>query len=537
MYTVVIADDEVELRSAVVRMIDWNAIGFEIVGEAENGVEALELVEKLEPDLLLTDIKMPFVSGIELARQAREIRPAMNIAFLSGYDDFKFAQQAIQYNIISYLLKPISAAELTKELMVIHDKMDEKLEELRRNQETQDAAGRQQAVVSFLMSMLLDGIEPYAMGEEEEERRLASRAIALGLKKSESDNHQFQVLVTRFFDSKQKECTNSEYVNFIQTILSKYVMCGSFYSKGKIVSLVSANERDLSKYVLIFTKEIIQNAQRVFGKECIIGVSRETKRLTQCNLAFYEAVGACEYAHGENNETYFISDIEKAGSLERKYIKDTTEELERLIKNGEQLALEQFLCRVFEECGSGRTERAHANFLCIQMMSTIYDTICAVTDEETAVSVLADSQFSEKLFVNYSQDKIREEIMKFCISARDVILQQRKLNSEIICDQAVRIIQEEYSNETLTLGVLSERLHISATYLSALIKKVKGESFINLLTEKRMQVAKDYLLDTSMKIMEITSLCGYSDQHYFSYCFKKYYGMSPNKMREAARDE
>ena len=124
MYTVVIADDEIALRRAMIKRIDWQKIGFEVIGEAENGVEALELVERLEPDLLLTDIKMPFISGINLARKVREIRPAMQIAFLSGYDDFSYAQQAIQYNIIKYLLKPISSKELTKELIDIKEKMD-----------------------------------------------------------------------------------------------------------------------------------------------------------------------------------------------------------------------------------------------------------------------------------------------------------------------------------------------------------------------------------------------------------------------------
>ena len=115
-YTIVVADDEEEIRLSLIRKVDWDEAGFRVVGEAENGIEALELVEKLEPDLLLTDLKMPFVSGIELARQVREIRPTMQIVFLSGYDDFTYAQQAIQYNIISYMLKPISAKEVTEEL-------------------------------------------------------------------------------------------------------------------------------------------------------------------------------------------------------------------------------------------------------------------------------------------------------------------------------------------------------------------------------------------------------------------------------------
>ena len=111
MYTIVVADDDEDLRRTIIRKIDWESIGFQVVGEAENGVEALELVTKNEPDLLLTDIRMPFISGLELARQVREVRPSTQIAFLSGYDDFSYAQEAIRYNIISYLLKPISLEE------------------------------------------------------------------------------------------------------------------------------------------------------------------------------------------------------------------------------------------------------------------------------------------------------------------------------------------------------------------------------------------------------------------------------------------
>ena len=123
-YTVIVADDEDELREAVCMMTPWQDFGFCLVGSASNGLDALQLVEKLEPDLLLTDIRMPFISGIELARQVREIRPATNIAFLSGYDDFEYAQQAIQYNIISYMLKPLTMEGLASELRLIREKID-----------------------------------------------------------------------------------------------------------------------------------------------------------------------------------------------------------------------------------------------------------------------------------------------------------------------------------------------------------------------------------------------------------------------------
>src|SRR5574344_151536 len=125
-YTVLVVDDEQEQRLALIERVDWNGAGFEVVGEAENGVEALDVLESLEPDLILTDIKMPMISGLELAARVRELRPATQVVILSGYDSFEYAQTAINYNIISYLLKPISPAEMTKELFKIHSRMDER---------------------------------------------------------------------------------------------------------------------------------------------------------------------------------------------------------------------------------------------------------------------------------------------------------------------------------------------------------------------------------------------------------------------------
>ncbi len=111
-YTVLVVEDEFDQRRAVIERVDWAAAGFEVIGEAENGVEALELLETLEPDLILTDIKMPMISGLELAERVREIRPVTQMVILSGYDSFEYARKAINYNIISYLLKPISSKEL-----------------------------------------------------------------------------------------------------------------------------------------------------------------------------------------------------------------------------------------------------------------------------------------------------------------------------------------------------------------------------------------------------------------------------------------
>ena len=132
--TVLVADDEPELLGAVCQLIDWESLGFRLVGRAGNGLDALQLVEALQPDFLLTDIRMPFISGTALTRQAKAVQPLLQVAFLSGYDDFEYAKAGIEDEIVAYLLKPISMAELTEELRKIHDKIEKRLASLTRPQ-------------------------------------------------------------------------------------------------------------------------------------------------------------------------------------------------------------------------------------------------------------------------------------------------------------------------------------------------------------------------------------------------------------------
>ena len=213
MYTIVVADDEEELRSAIVRRINWEEIGYSVVGEAENGIEALELVDRLEPDLLLTDIRMPFISGIELARQVREVRPATQIAFLSGYDDFTYAQQAIQYNIISYLLKPITMAELTAELVQIKRRLDTIFAEFA--QRKKESGGAEE----FLLPLLMDSSQDSS--DKEREERLYKTARELGLVQAGERVNRFVVMAVTLLDESGSNRTETGHVHAMDTILEK----------------------------------------------------------------------------------------------------------------------------------------------------------------------------------------------------------------------------------------------------------------------------------------------------------------------------
>ena len=118
LYRIILVDDEEEVRKSIIRKIDWQSVGFTVVGDAENGEDALEKIENLEPDVVLTDIRMPYMDGLTLAEKIRQKYPSMKIVIFSGYDDFEYAKRAIKLNVTEYILKPVNVEELTAILPV-----------------------------------------------------------------------------------------------------------------------------------------------------------------------------------------------------------------------------------------------------------------------------------------------------------------------------------------------------------------------------------------------------------------------------------
>ena len=410
LYTVIVADDEDELREAVCTMIPWEDYGFYLVGNASNGLDALQLVEKHEPDLLLTDIRMPFISGIELARQVREIRPATNIAFLSGYDDFEYAKQAIQYNIISYMLKPLTLEGLGAELRNIRQKIDAQFALFRQ---AVPRADEQDLRAAFLMPLVLDDYpDPDGAAQAE------ALARQCGLLRDADDRPYYTVMVSILLNEDGSNCTDPSFPSSVHTLSEKYLRGSSFFASGKVISVLLGNPSDFEEYLHILADEIPQMASRVLGKRCRIGVSRPANSLSALHDAYREAMEALRQGDKTEAGAQFISDLAPA------------------VKGG-----------------------------------------------------------------------------------------------NLLCKRALDTLDQYYMDADLSLVSLSGMLDVSPNHLSACIKKYAGETFINILIRKRMEAARDLLSTSSLKIQEIAQRCGYTDQHYFSYCFKKYCGESPNAMR------
>ena len=396
LLSVVVADDEQELLGAVCQLIDWAGIGFRLVGRASNGLDALQLVEELQPDFLLTDIHMPFISGTALAAQVKAVQPLIQVAFLSGYDEFEYAQQGIASEVIAYLLKPISMAQLTQELIEIHRKIEKKQADF--SAARQDASNHQ----AVAAAMLLDCY--FYTGRVENLKALSRMGLA------PESIRSVTVAALSCADADAQACQTA--LGAAEKFLSRQYPCRGFCSAGRIVLLLTSENGFLQLHAAI--DELRRALKRLLDLDVSAGISKEHAPDADFHEAYKEAMEALKTAETESG-------------------------------------------------------------------------FCAA-DGQSGIDQL--------------------------------------------CGRVLQIIDKEYMDETLTLQSVSDRLHVSASYLGPNIKKNAGDTFINLLIRKRMAVALNLLQSSDSRIAEIARRCGYSDQSYFGYCFKKFYGVSPAKMRQ-----
>lgn len=496
IYTIVVADDEPEIREAMCQMIRWEEAGFRLLGSAGNGVDALQLVEQLQPDLLLTDIDMPFISGTALARQVRELQPLIQIAFLSGYDDFEYAQSAIENRVIAYLLKPMSIAELTGELRAIHRKMQERFRELRP------------APVHISRHVLTAALLLDEFASLSDEKAVWQQFCDSGMIFTEP--YQLTVLSVGSVAGLDQSAAQA-----VEKTLLKHYGCCAVASGGRVLCLLVSE--DGFKRLGTALDELYCVGKRLLGATLSIGVSRSFTKLIRAHAACREAVDAQMLADGDGIIRW---DGAKQGFSEG----DRAAAIERLLLTGEKGELERWVQRAMED--------SRGDSAAIRLLFSAPDVLVRHLGEQDTLALLRRYGLDEPLRSGAGPDEAGRRAVDFLLAGADRIRDRRKSGTERLCERALSVIEREYMDEQLSLSVVSERLHVSPNYLSAQIKKYAGETFINLLIKKRMEAAALLLRDREMKIAEVARRCGYNDQHYFSYCFKKYYGVSPSARRQ-----
>lgn len=538
MIKVFLAEDEFIIRDAIKKSIDWKKEGYEFVGEASDGELAYPMIMKEKPDILITDIKMPFMDGLELGEIVKKELPETKILILSGYNDFDFAQKAIEIGITDYLLKPISAERLLEAIGNVSKQIMREREEkqllLRYSQETQENKERErQNFINKILSEDMSMREVLKQGEE------------LGLNLSAQ---MYNVMLFQIYEDarEDKREETMEVYGQIETLMRQ--MSGVYIFRNGIrgwIFLYMANDEEEIKSQIEKVKEKIQQLLADTEISYFGGIGKIVSRLRELKQSYWDAEKAIASRFTrEGNQIISLEDMEvreKDEDLEIENlgaIKKERELMEVFLKNGTQEEVEGFV----ENFLSGIPEDNLRSYIMRHYL--LMDTYIQIFSFGESLGI--DKKENEKICGTLSEIAKKSEsiqtlgqmksyvtqTLKQMLQERDTISRKRYTN---LIEEAKAYIAKNYMSEDISLKSTAASVNMSVSYFSSIFSQEVGKTFVEYLTETRMEKAKELLMCSSKRTFEIGYEVGYKDSHYFSFIFKKTQGCSPKEYRMRGR--
>ncbi len=524
LYRVLLVDDEEDIREGISRKMDWLGLGFSLVGEAANGQDALELAESLRPDVILTDIKMPFMDGLELCRILTDRLPAARFVVFSGFDAFEYAKQAIQMNVVEYILKPINADELSAVLRRLKDQLDRERAE-RRNVELLRSRYTENLPVlrELFYANLLDGhIEP---GTERERAArldidLQGEEWAVGLAYIGSDRRD--ALSTLSIQKLLEESLTADRCRL--TLYNDWV--------AVIVSLTES----FTIYDLIRVLDrVCTLAASYLGLTLTVGVGAPCKELSGMARSAAEARTALEYrSMVGRGQVIYIGDLEPDGGQVLTFEEADERTLTAAVRLGSEQEVRDAAAAL---AGKIREANPSAGQYNLFLMELVTHLMKMTRRSGVGVEEVFGTGFS--LPIQDSALPSLEELEDWCaeryLRLRTLIRRRQTDSAGQTVETAKEYIRQHYAESDLSVEKLCAYLHLSSTYFSTLFKRETGTSFTAYVTTVRMEAAAEAIRGTEEKTYLIAQRCGYEDPNYFSYVFKRHFGVTPTKYRSEGK--
>ena len=529
-------------------MIPWEDLGFELVGEAADGEMALPLLIRQQPDLLITDIKMPFMDGLTLAKLAKKEIPELKVVILSGYDDFNYAKQAISIGVEDYLLKPITKNALIERLTEIrsryeHEKTQKEYYEKFQREMQAYEKNSSRDFFEALVGGSLDMMEVYKRAEK----------LGLDIVAEAYNVLIFTMNCDEDFSGQREEYSSWEaeslelLENFFSGHSSAMLFRSNVFSYGV---LIKGQKENIDENTRACVDEITRILNRQEGRqEWFLAVGQPVERLSQIQKSYHTASRAFSqrYLYDENILCYDEMEMmEQHSTLEEAednaYLQKVDVNalnpaiLQKFLSNGLKEETENFVKDYFYAIGQEPMESlVFRNYVILNVRFSVISFLkglgCDTNEMEPADTeeVLAESGKNMESAIAYA-----EKMISRAIALRD----QNSGNKNCsILKTAVDFIDSHYMDEEISLNTVANVANVSSNHFSALFSQNMGQTFIEYLTSLRMSKAKELLRCTGMRSSEIAGEIGYKDAHYFSYLFKKTQGMTPSDYRKAREDK
>lgn len=537
MYKVFLVEDEIVVREGLRNNIEWEQYGFTYIGDAGDGEMALPLIREIKPDLLITDIRMPFMDGLALSSLVRKELPNTKIAIISGYDDFSYAQQAIHIGVEHYLLKPITKAKMIEVLTELREKLE--IDNGEKNYFQQFQQEKQE-------------YEQYSRRRFFEQLTSGSLSVAEIYKTAEQlnldINAQSYNIVVLFLNSVSQSGENPDrYTDALAalqeklvrlfTVIPEYILFR--WSMTTYVVLVKGSPNQIDLQTANCVENICRRCDEYEGAvDWHVAAGQPVMRLSAIPGCFDEANRIISYRHMCPNEH-----ILTAGSLENWKQNSYTnaglstidpELVKSFLTDGTSYEVNLFLTQLL---GNNGAEALKSTMFCLYFSMTVY--LKTVEFVETLGCSLDDFLAPEirARLKDTNPEVVKENLRHILNMALEIRERESKKHYRDLLAQAMDFIDSHYCENNLSLNRVAKEVNISPCYFSAVFSQEVGQTFVEYLTGKRMEEARRLLKQTDSRSSEIANIVGYKDPHYFSYLFKKTQGTTPRNYRGGGKLE
>lgn len=523
-YKVMIVDDESDVAEVIAKKVNWEKLGYEEPKYASNGIEALEVAEDYDPDVVLTDIKMPFMDGLELSKRLKEENPNVRIIIFSGFDEFEYAKEAVHLEAEEYLLKPVDIAKLEE----VFDRVKKNLDadnETRQNVKQLEQYylnSLPQLQESFFASLIQGGLS-------EKEIETYTKAYHIYLT---GPYYVVTLIHVSHKDSKVAPLLLSFSVEKLaeEKIAEKYRTSICHYL-GNIVLIIQLDKPEEIRNLTDSMDVFCRLAKSACSATITVGVGKVVDKIMEISASYSGARSAISYRviYGRGKA---INITEVSPSEKDDISQGTNDELQYIFK---QIKIEddsnlQNVVQNFILNHMARINNPQTYQLFIMDIVGELCRFCRNNQLDMKEVFGQDNSIYENI-QHFDPDDFANWVWSVCEKMKTIIHNKRNDTSHSFVSKAKDYVEDHYSDQDLSIQTVCSELGVSAAYFSTIFKKETGKTFINYLTDFRMERAVELLIEHDEKTYVIAQKVGYSDPNYFSYVFRKQFGVSPSKYK------
>jgi two-component system response regulator YesN len=496
--------------------IDWKSYGFEICAEAHDGREALEKLEDCCPDVLLADITMPYVNGLELARIAAEKYADVSTILITGNSEFEYARQAVKLGVCDYIVKPFEKEELILSLLKLRDNVNRALESRNRTEQAQ-ALEREEALRTLLLSS-------------------DETAVARSLSGAGVSFYGGCFLVCALHLSAERVGTMEQVMNWeailmqlIAGMLEKDVraqICRD-YESNIVLILNFQEESAMRDYKVYDLQELARIVRSQLGLECRIAVSDYCYALGEVSTGYRQTLQAL--SRGGADAAQPVLDYKKMAFAPQDafYSPLAIQQLNRALAAGSAAQAEKVIEQEWQAVCRQRSEHAENSFV-LSVLSVLMVDI--VAHGQTAADVLGADPYERMAQLAGTEEK-KNAVVGYCRLWLEGGREHAESAEHAVAQKAQQYIHAHCADADMSIPDISRALALNQTYLRRIFKEETGLTLTEYITKFRLETAQDLMRDTDATLAVIAEKTGYSDVSYFSRSFKKYFGVSPRAAR------